>query len=484
MKPFSFTTLAMLLGIAGLAHSEPTKKSSSGASKSSRSVPRKVIPKEKEKVASSKTEAPDDTGIADKPKSGDTEPVAVPGKIEDNIAEGPVPPGVKRIAAVSSIEPEELSNFDHYAPQIKQLVRNALELTKLNLTYTFGSADPLQGGMDCSGTIVHLLKGLGMKGVPRQSNEICAWVQDRTLLHRVTTAADTLKHPQFSALQPGDLLFWSGTYVTAPRKIPVTHVMIYLGKLKKTGKHVVFGASDGRAFQGARRTGVSVFDFSLPRLGSTSEFYGYGLIPAIGKIPLPEPAPPEIAEVNAVDKDQAAVTKEPTAAKVAKNGLKTETKPDPVAGKKEAAENVPPASTAKTAAPASKTTIQEKKSASQKEAATPPNKEQDEEKSAVATKDKSAESSEEVRRAIPAVTSSDTSAATPKSDTPAKAAGATTKKSATAKTSPEAKRSKPQTASSKPSPKKRARPRELTPKEKLENTANRFANSVRNAFGS
>jgi len=217
---------------------------------------------------------------------------------QETIKEGPSKDGLP-VAAVSTIEVEDLAGFG---------------LTKLNLTYSFGSADPKKGGMDCSGTIYYVLHEFGFKGVPRQSNEMAGWVRDKTLLHRVNEA-EALSHAEFSFLQPGNLLFWTGTYETAPRKIPVTHVMLYLGKLKKNGKHVVFGASDGRAYQGQRRTGVSVFDFTLPKSTSTATFYGYGMIPGVGKIeakPKPEkpaviakvkptPAEPMVAAVKAPD---------------------------------------------------------------------------------------------------------------------------------------------------------------------------------------
>ncbi len=231
------------------------------------------------------------------------------------VKEGPSTEGPP-VAAVSSIEAEDIDGFQYYAPQIQELIRKSLALTKLNLTYTFGSSDPKNGGMDCSGTIYHVLHDFGFKDVPRQSNEMAGWVKDKTLLHRVNEA-DALTHPEFSALQPGNLLFWSGTYTTAPRKIPVTHVMLYLGKLKKSGTHVVFGASDGRAYQGKRRTGVSVFDFSLPKSTSSATFYGYGMIPGVGKIEAPEP--PVVA---------AAKTEASPAVKILAE-TKSETKPEP-----------------------------------------------------------------------------------------------------------------------------------------------------------
>lgn len=184
-------------------------------------------------------------------------------------------------AAVTSIAPEELADFEAYPPKVQELVRQALALTRQNLTYRFGSSDPKLGGMDCSGTIYHLLQGLGVRDVPRQSDQICGWVRQSAALHR-TLHVDSLAHAEFADLKPGDLLFWSSTYSTGPREIPVSHVMLYLGKMKATGKPVVFGASDGRSYEGQRRTGVSVFDFALPKPESKAQFYGYGMVPGIG----------------------------------------------------------------------------------------------------------------------------------------------------------------------------------------------------------
>ena len=208
------------------------------------------------------------------------------GKAKETAPAKVVAKKVPHPTAVSSIDPESLVNFEFYPPQIQQLVRAAMTLTKQNLRYTFGASDPKAGGMDCSGTIYFLLNSLGLKAVPRQSDEICEWVQVTTLLHR-TASADTLEHPEFAALQPGDLLFWSGTYEAGKRKTPVSHVMLYLGKLKSGNQPVVFGASDGRYYQGERRNGVSVFDFTMPKPDSKSKLYGYGLIPGVGSIAAP-----------------------------------------------------------------------------------------------------------------------------------------------------------------------------------------------------
>ena len=59
--------------------------------------------------------------------------------------------------------------------------------------------------------------------------------------------------------------------------------MMYLGTVKRTGRPVVFGASDGRYYGGQRRSGVSVFDFNMPRSGSKAAFFGYGSIPGMSR---------------------------------------------------------------------------------------------------------------------------------------------------------------------------------------------------------
>jgi cell wall-associated NlpC family hydrolase len=274
---------------------------------------------------------------------------------KEETPEGPAKVAGPPVAAVSSIEAEELDGFKSYAPQLQQLVLNALALTKLNLTYTFGSASPKQGGMDCSGTIYHLLKGLGVKGVPRQSDEICGWVKNNTLLH-MTPTADSLKHPELAPLQPGDLLFWSGTYESGLREIPVTHVMLYLGKLKKTGKPLVFGASDGRSYQSERRTGVSVFDFSLPPAADKSKLYGYGLIPGVGKIipkaPAPAPAPSVVVAETETAKPMPPESK-PAAEETIKRAVPSPAPAPPTADeKKSPTASTVPSSTPKKTSPA------------------------------------------------------------------------------------------------------------------------------------
>ena len=263
------------------------------------------------------------------------------------------------LAAVSTIKIDELTGFNDYPRQIQSLIQSALALTRLQLGYVYGSSEPGKGGMDCSGTVYHTLRFQGLKDVPRQSDEMCSWVEKKGRLH-LTPTATGFDHAEFADLKPGDLLFWTNTMETK-RKLPVTHVMIYLGKLKKNGKHVVFGASDGRSFEGQRRSGVSVFDLHLPKADSTSRLYGYGAVPGLmpaAPTPAPTPpviakAPPEKEEVRkavSVAPEPKAPTKKPV---VVETKGKQASKPKTTTSKKPA-----PATKKKAPAPPSKSSAQ------------------------------------------------------------------------------------------------------------------------------
>jgi hypothetical protein len=174
---------------------------------------------------------------------------------------------------VASLKPEALVEYAAQPGTRQQLFRAALALTEKNLGYLFGSAEPARGGMDCSGTIHYVLRQFGWKDVPRDSTGQFQWLR----------AAGTLRTPDASfstkKLTPGDLLFWTGTYDTAPAG-RISHVMLYLGTEKATGKPVMWGSSDGRPYGGRKRYGVSVFEFRLPKPESKSRFVGYGALPA------------------------------------------------------------------------------------------------------------------------------------------------------------------------------------------------------------
>jgi peptidoglycan DL-endopeptidase CwlO len=188
-------------------------------------------------------------------------------------------------ANVASLKPEEISGFSSQPEKVQQLIRNALDLTERHLNYQYGSSDPAAGGMDCSGFIYYVLNQAGYKDVPRDSSEQYAWVRKNDDFRAVLSRSQDSF--ELKELKAGDLMFWSGTY-KANRDIPITHVMIYLGKEKATGKQVMVGATDGRTYDGIRRSGVSVFDFKMPSGQPnkndpelTAKFEGYGSVPGL-----------------------------------------------------------------------------------------------------------------------------------------------------------------------------------------------------------
>ena len=231
----------------------------------------------------------------DKKKASETQDSNDQTKKEAGEKTGPPP--------VASLRPDDLREFNSQPPKVQEFIRSALALTERNLGYTYGSSDPNSGGMDCSGFIYYVLTNAGYKDVPRQSSDQYLWVRKNSNFHAVLSRnSDTFELKQ---LRPGDLMFWSGTY-QVNRDVPITHVMIYLGTEKKNKKAVMVGASDGRTYNGARRFGVSVFDFRLPN-GTpnkgdpdlTPRFEGYASIPGLGPIANPETSPPPAAVSSA-----------------------------------------------------------------------------------------------------------------------------------------------------------------------------------------
>lgn len=186
------------------------------------------------------------------------------------------------------LQSSEIIEFDELKEPIRKVLTLALGLTTQNLNYAYGSADPKQGGMDCSGTVYYVLTQAGLKEVPRSSSEQYRWAREAGLFYAVnSTAKDTF---ELNELKPGDLMFWVGTY-DIKRDPPITHVMFYLGRLKEDGRRVMVGASDGRTYNNIQRFGVSVFDFKLPGFPlpekvqkNSSRFIGYGRVPGIDSL--------------------------------------------------------------------------------------------------------------------------------------------------------------------------------------------------------
>ncbi len=185
-----------------------------------------------------------------------------------------------------SLSPDQIAEYDNYPPKVRQIIDAGLALTKQNLGYSYGSADPKNGGMDCSGFIYYVLQQNGFPDVPRDSSQQYVWVRKAGDFNAVLSRHEDSF--ELDALKPGDLLFWRGTY-NIDRDPPITHTMIYLGREKRTKKRVMVGSSDGRTYDGKQRWGVSVFDFKLPPPPKSGDakispvFVGYGRIPGLSE---------------------------------------------------------------------------------------------------------------------------------------------------------------------------------------------------------
>jgi peptidoglycan DL-endopeptidase CwlO len=204
-------------------------------------------------------------------------------------SETPVPSGAERAPGKQaspnvSLSPDQIAGYENNPPRVRQILDAGLTLTKQNLGYTYGSADPKNGGMDCSGFIYYVLQQNGFPDVPRDSSQQYVWVRKSGHFNAVLSRKEDSF--ELDDLKPGDLLFWSGTY-DIDRDPPITHTMIYLGREKRTNKRVMVGSSDGRTYDGKQRWGVSVFDFKLPPPPKSGDakispvFVGYGRIPGI-----------------------------------------------------------------------------------------------------------------------------------------------------------------------------------------------------------
>ena len=199
-------------------------------------------------------------------------------------AETPEPARGKKGWPNASLSPDQIANYDSDPPKVRQILDAGLALTKENLGYTYGSADPANGGMDCSGFVYYVLKQNGFPDVPRDSSQQYVWVRKGGNFKAVVSRKEDSF--ELDDLKPGDLLFWRGTY-NIDRDPPITHSMIYLGREKRTNKRVMIGSSDGRTYDGKQRWGVSVFDFKMPPPPKSGDakispsFVGYGRIPGL-----------------------------------------------------------------------------------------------------------------------------------------------------------------------------------------------------------
>jgi cell wall-associated NlpC family hydrolase len=263
----------------------PTRKHRKRSTKKASPTPSPTASPKHKKI--SPTPSPTPTPRKHKKKSPTPSPeeTASPGPTETpSPSRSPHPGAEKKGAPNVTLSPDEITGYEDYPAKVRQILDAGLELTKQNLGYTYGSADPTNGGMDCSGFIYYLLTENGFKDVPRDSSQQYAWVRKAGNFNAVLSRhEDTF---ELDALKPGDLLFWSGTY-SIDRDPPITHTMIYLGREKRTKKRVMIGSSDGRTYDGKQRWGVSVFDFKMPPPPNSGDakispvFVGYGRIPTL-----------------------------------------------------------------------------------------------------------------------------------------------------------------------------------------------------------
>lgn len=130
----------------------------------------------------------------------------------------------------------------------------ANQLAGVGLPYRWGGADPAAGGLDCSGFIKAVFQRAYGLSLPDESGKQYEWLCQHGRVWNAATGWSP------SDLQPGDLIFWSGTW-PSQRASPITHVMMYAGENRMVGAQ-----SAGRKI-GATTAGVGYFFFH-PRVPS------------------------------------------------------------------------------------------------------------------------------------------------------------------------------------------------------------------------
>lgn len=235
--------------------------------------------KRKKPAKETPTPSPSPTASAS-PEQGDT------GLSESSATAAPKPSAAatQTPAPNATISTDQVLDYDNNLPEVRKVIDTAIGLTTSNLDYRYGSADPANGGMDCSGFIYYVLTKCGVPNVPRDAREQYIWVRKAGNFQAVLAQSDDTF--ELNALQPGDLLFWGETN-SVNREPAITQTMIYVGRDKGTNQRIMVGASDGRTYKDQPRRGVSVVDFKVPRTEAAQEnqagptFVGYGRVPGL-----------------------------------------------------------------------------------------------------------------------------------------------------------------------------------------------------------
>ena len=175
---------------------------------------------------------------------------------------------LNRTARIHTAPPPPRSGHEAYIFAVR---KRAEGLARGRLSYVFGGSSPAEGGMDCSGTVKHVLSSVGIQNVPRTSFQQYEWLKSgRKMTHTKTIPASMGGR---NGLKPGDLIFWGGTYNSGHK---VSHVMIYLGQ-GPDGQHYMFGARS-RGKTGMNGSGVDIFKLSS---GFQKGLIGYGTVPGV-----------------------------------------------------------------------------------------------------------------------------------------------------------------------------------------------------------
>lgn len=189
----------------------------------------------------------------------------------------------EQVPAPQLLETSDLKGFSELPEERQKLISMAIETGKevLGMPYKYGGNGPGDGGFDCSGAMQYILQKVGIDP-PRTSSDQYLWVKKHSDFHEIPNSAENTEDESFADLQPGDLVFWSGTYEPKDgRTTKITHVGMYLGLEKKDGRPVMINATNGRSYRGKKGNGFGVYDFRVPRAGSKSEIVGYGTPPGL-----------------------------------------------------------------------------------------------------------------------------------------------------------------------------------------------------------
>lgn len=203
--------------------------------------------------------------------------------------QSPIPALTPRESApISTTESAPLISIDAIADSssfpsdVRKMIEVGLDLEKQHLIYKYASADPQNGGLDCSGFIYYVLTKSGVKSVPRDARDQYVWVRKAGNFQAVLGHGDDTF--ELDSLRPGDLLFWANNSGLS-HEPEITQITIYIGRDKVNNQRLMIGASEAATYKGEKKSGVGVFDFKPGAVGQDSDeppasvFVGYGRFP-------------------------------------------------------------------------------------------------------------------------------------------------------------------------------------------------------------